>query len=416
MREKAFAAYLKEGKEESAGLQAVALAEAFGHRLAPAVAKGWLRRAERLFEGLEEAPGYGYLLRLKAVWAFGGGGDPEQGLALAEQVQQLGVRHSDRNLEALGLQDKGRFLVSMGRIDEGMPLMDEAMVAAVGGELSADTTGRSYCNMLDVCDNIGDYQRAGEWVDAAAAWCESHSDSGYPGVCRIFSAEVKWLRGAWDDAASDVRRAVEELSGFTDVIGVAWYQLGEIELRAGNLESAEELFRTAHEHGKMPIPGMARLYLARGDAAGAAELLADALQPERLGPLARARLLPTWIDSQVLLGDLEAAADAVTELEGTCKLTNSTAFDAATGRAKGVLALAAGRPEEAVEKLQGAIQGWSKLKMPYEAADARVLLARAQQAAGNSAAARLELDAARSAFSRLGAAGDLERIAGESAR
>lgn len=368
-----------------------------------------MARAERLLEGHEEAPGYGYLLRLKAVWAEHDG-DPDRGLELAEQVLELGLRHGDRNLEALGLQDKGRFLVAVGRIEEGMQLMDEAMVAAVGGELDPMTTGRSYCNMLAVCDDVADYQRAGEWFDASTAWCEKHSDSAYPGVCRIFGAELKWLRGAWDDAAGDVRRALEELSGFPDVIGVAWYQLGEIELRTGNLEAAEEMFRTAHENGRMPIPGMARLYLLRGDSAGAVELLNDALQPGRLGPLARARLLPIWIDAQLSLGDLKAAADSVVELEQTCKLTKSAAFDAATGRAKGALALADGRPQDAVAHLQGAVQGWGKLKMPYEAAEARLLLTRAQRAVGNKAAARLELDAARSAFTRLGATGDLVRV------
>jgi class 3 adenylate cyclase len=410
LREKAYGAFITEGKDEQAALQALALAEAFGHRLASAVASGWLGRAERLFEGREDAPGYGYLLRLQSVWAFEGDGDAERGLALAEQVHALGLTHGDRNLQALGLQDKGRFLVSLGQIDEGMRLMDEAMVSAVGGELDAVTTGRSYCNMLSACDNVADYQRAGEWVDAAAAWCEGHSDSGYPGVCRIFSAEIKWLRGAWDDAAQEVQRAVEELTGFTDVIGVAWYQLGEIQLRAGDLDGAEEMFRTAHEHGKMPIPGMARLYLLRGDAEGAVELLDEALEPGRLGPPARARLLPTWIDAQIALGRLEEAAAAVSELEETCKLTGSAAIDAATGRAKGSLALAQGRPEDAVPHLESSIRSWSKMQMPYEAADARVLLAEAKGGLGSKAAARLEIDAARSAFSRLGATGDVERV------
>lgn len=410
IRERAYAAFLKEGKEESAARLAIELAESFNHRLAFAVAKGWLSRAERLLEGHEEGPVYGYFLRLRAVWAFEGDGDPQRGIELAELVQEHGARHNDRNLEALGLQDKGRILVSMGRIGEGMSLMDEAMAAAVGGELDPVTTGRSYCNMLSVCDDVADYQRAGEWVDAASAWCEEHPDSAYPGVCRIFSAEVKWLRGAWDDAAADVKRAVEELSGFNDVTGVAWYQLGEIELRAGNLDAAEEMFRTAHENGKMPIPGMARLYLLRGDAEGAVEILGEALQPDRLGPLARARLLPTWIDAHIALGRLELAREAVAELEQTCKLTKSTAFDAATGRAKGALALADGKPGDAIAHLQEAVRGWSTLQMPYETADARLLLAEAERAAGRNAAAKLEFDAAKAAFARLGATGDVARV------
>ena len=85
--------------------------------------------------GHEDAPGYGYLLRTTAVYGFEGDGDPEYGLDVADQVRELGLRHGDRNLEALGLQDKGGVLVAMGRIEEGMRLIDEAMVAAVAGEL-----------------------------------------------------------------------------------------------------------------------------------------------------------------------------------------------------------------------------------------------------------------------------------------
>ena len=291
-----------------------------------------------------------------------------------------------------------------------MRFMDEAMVAAVGGELNPETTGRSYCNMLAVCDDVADYQRAGEWVDAAAVWCENHSDSAFPGVCRIFGAEVKWLRGAWDTAAEEVRRAVDELTGFTGIIGVAWYQLGEIELRSGNLEAAEEMFRLAHENGKMPIPGMARRYLLRGDAAGAIELLGDALAPDRRGPLARARLLPTWTDAQLALGALDAVREALTEPAETAALASSSALEAAAAQRRGDLALAEGHPEGAVSELQEAAREWNHLKMPYETAEARVSLGRAQRAAGNNAAARLELDAARSAFERLGATVDVARV------
>jgi len=48
--------------------------------------------------------------------------------------------------------------------------------------------------------------------------------------------------------------------------------------------------------------------------------------------------------------------------------------------------------------------------MPYEAADARVLLGEARIEVGNRAAARLDLNAARGAFARLGADADVERV------
>ena len=410
LRERAYAAFLDGGENEAAAYQAIQLAEAFYHRLATAVSNGWAVRAEKLLAGLDEGPTHGYLTRFKAVTAFERDGDPERGLVLAEAVLELGERLSDRDLEALGLQDKGRMLVSSGHIEEGLRLMDEAMVAAVGGELNPETTGRSYCNMLSVCDNIADYKRAGEWVEAAERWCKSHSESAFPGVCRIYSAEVKWLQGSWESAAEEVQRAVKELSGFTDAIGAAWYKLGEIELRAGNLEKAEEAFRLAHENGRTPIPGMARLHLIKGDHSAAFELLEGALSPGRLGQLSRARLLPTAIEAIIAMKDYDKASEAIEELEATAALSRSVALEAAAAQARGSLTLSTDRTSEAIDHLQTAIQKWCRLKMPYEAAGARVLLSQAQKRAGNNAAASLELESARSVFQRLGAAWDLRKL------
>ena len=56
------------------------------------------------------------------MYGFEGDGDPEHGVEMADKVRELGLRHGDRNLEALGIQDKGVILVSMGRIEEGMQL------------------------------------------------------------------------------------------------------------------------------------------------------------------------------------------------------------------------------------------------------------------------------------------------------
>jgi class 3 adenylate cyclase len=113
LRERAYASFLREGKEAAAGGQAVGLAEMFSHRLAPAVAKGWLARSERLLENHQDSAEYGYLLRLKSVWAFDRDGDTDQGLALTQQVLEIGTRLGDPNWQALAIQDRGRFLVSM---------------------------------------------------------------------------------------------------------------------------------------------------------------------------------------------------------------------------------------------------------------------------------------------------------------
>ena len=255
--EMAYGAYMEQGDTQKAALVALEVAQAYKFRLAKAISNAWVARARRLVVESSGSEAEGYLLRRDAVAAFESDGDSDRGLELAIRVVEIGRSLGNRSLEALGLQDQGRFLVAMGRIDEGMALVDEAMVAAVAGELDPEATGKTYCNMLDVCDQIEDYERANEWSDAAQAWCEQHSDSAYPGVCRVFRAELKRRRGDWDDATSDLNRAIGELTGFTPIIGAALYQIGEVDLRAGRLAEAEERFRSC-ERAWVPTDARSR--------------------------------------------------------------------------------------------------------------------------------------------------------------
>jgi len=408
--EKAYSAHVSDGQPEAAALAALLLARAFKYRLAKSVSKAWVARAERLVGGSPGTEAYGYLLRWKCVAAFESEGDAEKALDLADQVTAIGLELGDRSLEALGLQDKGRFLVAMGNIDEGMSLMDEAMIAAVAGELSAEVTGASYCNMLAVCDEVADYERAAEWSDAAQAWCEMHPDSSYPGVCRIFRAELRWLHGDWDAAKTDLNRAIDELTAHTPIIGAALYQIGEVELRAGRFSEAEQKFRSAHEHGFVPMPGMAELRLAEGNYDAAEQLLLDALDEDSRGPLSRAQYLPTLIDTERALGRTQEAHEALEELEHVAELTRSTAMQSSAAHARASLSLADGDTASALRDLRTATKGWTQLQMPYEAARSRLLLAEAQMSAGNATASQMEAASARSTFERLGATLDVDRV------
>ena len=80
----------------------------------------------------------------------------------------------------------------------------------------------------------------------------------------MFKAELTWLRGSWDEAADECRKAISELNGFPPIIGATLHKVGEIELRAGRLAEAAADFHAAHEHGFTPLPGLARLRLMEG--------------------------------------------------------------------------------------------------------------------------------------------------------
>jgi class 3 adenylate cyclase len=94
------------------------------------------------------------------------------------------------------------------------------------------------------------------------------------------------------------------------------------------------------------------------------------------------------------VGDDQAAAESVTELEDLARRFGTPGPSAAAAVARGELALHRGDADQAIPPLQQGVRTWSEVDAPYEAAQARVLLARALAADGDDAGARLELKAA----------------------
>jgi len=403
-RERAYVAYMDQRKPRPAAAVAVRLAEDFFRRQAKSLGNGWLKRAERLLQDVPECHEHGALLRLHAMLAFDGEGDVDKALGLARRTADLATRFRDRDLQALAMHDVGRMLVSKGELAEGMALIDEAMAAAVGGELGPEVTGRIYCNMMGMCEKLADYQRAAEWSEAARRWCEQHTESGFPGICRVHRAELMRLRGAWSDAETEALRAAQELRGFYNIAaGEAFYEIGEIRLRMGDLKRAEEVLRQAHELGREPVPGLALLRLAEGKIDAAKVLIERAVADRPEGSLDRARLLPARVQIALAAGDVDVARGSAAELEAIAREYSSTAWHASAAQARGAVQLAEGAADAAVPNLRRACKLWQEVQLPYETASARLLLSGAFRATGCPDDAELELQAATSAFKSLGA-------------
>jgi tetratricopeptide (TPR) repeat protein len=403
IRERAYAGYLERDQNARAGLMAAELAEDYYGKQSRSVASGWLKRAERLLEESDSAEA-GYLNRLHSKLTT----DPERSLELSERTIEVGKKFHDANLEAMGIMDRGQALVSLGRVPEGMALIDEAMTSAVSGRLSPQVTGRIYCNMMSACEELADYQRAAEWSDEATRWCEPHQNPAYPGICRVHRAEVMRVRGKWDEAEEAAKMACDQLGGYlVHVSAQALYKIGEIRLQRGDLEQAENAFNQAHEMGRDPLPGLARLRMAQGKVEAAQNLMQRALG-ETTAPLDRARLLPAWIEIAVDTGGSEAARSAIEELDTIGEEFGSVVFQTAARHGRGLLLLHEKEPEEAARELRQAWKAWNDLDLPYEGARARLLLGQAYREAGNLEDSELELRAARSAFEKLGAKRDSE--------
>jgi tetratricopeptide (TPR) repeat protein len=407
--EQAYNTFVAEGDSQGAASAALELAELHAHSLARDVAAGWAKRAERLLEGDEGSSARGYLLRWQAVEAFEKENDLDLAISLSEKVAEIGRANMDGNLEVLALQDQGRFLVAAGRLDEGMPLMDEAMIAAVAGDVTPINVGRSYCNMLAVCDQTGDVRRAAEWSKAAEEWSQESESSPYPGICRIFKAEVMWLNGDWAGAESEVMRASGELGLYTDISGEAWYQFGVMRVRAGDYKGAEAAFQEALTRGREPVPGYAYVLRHQGLADSAIDMLERSLSDPNVSKLDRARFLPALAEFSLEEGDAETSRRAVDELEEIGQLARSDYFLAQAAHRRGLIELIE-EPSTAINYLRDAVKTFTKLRLPYEAAKARSDLAKAYIADDAQALATLELKSAKTEFERLGSTADADLI------
>src|SRR4051812_27655851 len=148
-------------------------------------ATGWLSRAGRLIEGQPECVETGYLL-LPNGYRLVHSGDPGSAESCFKQAAAVAKRFDDKDLMALALQGQGRSLIRKGEIEQGLALLDEAMIAVTAGELSPLNAGGVFCSVLDACGEVFDLQRAQEWTIALKQWCDSQPDiMPFRGHCLI---------------------------------------------------------------------------------------------------------------------------------------------------------------------------------------------------------------------------------------
>jgi class 3 adenylate cyclase len=409
--ERAYAGFLEEGNRASAALAAFRLVEQYGSRLAIPQAQGWLARCERLAKEYPEDPIHGWLAWIRGLIAWVMQRDFEAAVAQYDQALEIAARTGDRNLQAMSLQDKGHALCLQGRVAEGLPLVDEAMVAAVGGELDPESAGYVYCGMIGACSRLGDYGRAAEWTEATTRWCERHSITGFPGICRVHRAELMRFRGSWAKAEEEARLACEELPRFNfhSGMGSAYYEIAEVRRRMGDVSAAEEAYARAHEYGHTPQPGLSLLRLAQGKVEAASAGIRQALAESAQDRLFRVRSLAAQAEIALAGGDLETAVSAADELESIVSHLEAMSLQSMAASVRGAVRLARGDAAGALPDLQRARHGWQQVEAPYEVAEVRMLLARAHRGNGDDDAALMEARAARLTFERLGARPAAER-------
>jgi DNA-binding CsgD family transcriptional regulator/tetratricopeptide (TPR) repeat protein len=398
--QRAHRGFLDRGDREGAARSACWLAVGLQQRGAVAPASGWLARAQHILDEAQiECVVCGYLLVPSAIQRIVQG-DPAAGDALFSQAADIARRYGDRDLACKAAQGRGRALIRLGRVPEGVALLDQAMVAVIAGEVSPMLAGDAYCTVLEGCQEIFDLRRAYEWTTALARWCAAQPDLvRYRGECLLYRAEVLQMRGKWDEAARDAHDACELLKS-RPIAGAAFYRLGEIHRLRGELEKAEAAYMQANERGRKPQPGLSLLRLAQKKIDAAAASIRGVVLDTRT-QAARARMLAAAVEILLAAGDVEQARAAASELSAIAGAIGAPLLRAASAQATGAVLLAEGEVADAATLFCQASEIWRELQMPYEEARTRVLMAAVCERRSDLEGRRLEEEAARRLFTQL---------------
>ena len=407
--------FLDRGDREGAARSAGWLAFGLLHRGARAPASGWLARAEHILDEAQlDSVVRGYLLIPTAIQRIVQG-DPAAGHATFNQAAQIANRFGDRDLASIACHGRGRALIRLGNIGEGVALLDEAMVALIAGEVSPMVAGDTYCSVLEGCQEIFDLRRAYEWTISLTRWCAAQPDLvRYRGECLLYRAEVMQLRGRWDDAAQDAQDACELLTS-RPAAGSAFYRLGEIHRLRGEFAKAETAYTHANEYGRKPQPGLSLLRLAQDQVEAASASIRNVLL-DTTARAARARMLPAAVEILLAAGDLASARDAAGEFAEIASAIGTPLLSAASAHATGAVLLGEDDIAGASTSLRQACDIWRDLEMPYEEAQTCLLLAAICERRDDQDGRRLELDNARRLFKQLNAEPCLARLTAQADR
>jgi DNA-binding CsgD family transcriptional regulator len=405
-RERAYQAYRATDDVRGAGRVAAWLAADFlEFRGDDAVASGWLERSHRLLDGAPAGADHGWLAVIEGSFRLRAG-DLAEVMRAARRATRLGRDCEVPDLEAIGLSLEGFALVGQARVRDGVRRLDEAAAIATGEHLQLPISlGWALCYMIAACEGVGDFPRATQWCRVMKASTERSGARHSRGVCRSSYGAVLACGGDFDAAETELTGALGDLEAARPgMVGGGLVRLGEHRERQGRLEEARELFERAGAH-RLAVLGMGRLALEGGDpkaAADAAERVLRRLPDDSV--LDRIPALELLVRARSELGELDAAAAAFADLGPAANAIGTPYLDGRAHLAHAGLALARGAHEEARRACEDALDRFGEAGVPYDAALARLGLARSLAALGRTTAAEAEARAARDVFAVLGAA------------
>jgi DNA-binding CsgD family transcriptional regulator len=403
--EHAFRGFDATGDRCGAARAAMLLAELHWGSLGnPAAGRGWLERSRRLLDLVGPCVEWGYweLARLACDRP-----DVDDLTRSAASALEIATEYGDRALEVRALADGGLALVTQGHVRRGFEQLDEALALLSTGDIHDPyVVGTALCSLLSSCDRAGDVERATEWIRLTRLLVLDPMGDR-PRVlsthCKIAFGSVLCSAGRWHEAEATILAALgPEASVCVGHRVEATAMLAELRVQQGRIEEAAELLSPIEDAVSAAGP-LAQVHLQRGQPDLAAAVLGQAIT-QLVGDVLRGGpLVATLVEAQLARGDIPAATDAARLLRSMSAVVDTPVILALAALADGRIALASGRPAEAVSAFDTALGHLARGDRPLLAATIYLALADAHAANGEVGAAITSARSAHAAAQRLNA-------------
>jgi LuxR family transcriptional regulator, maltose regulon positive regulatory protein len=410
-RENAFQLYRGQGNSRGAARVAISIAyDYFSFRGEYALSNGWSRRAHRLLENLDTIPEHGWIKTWDGSVAIEADHDPAKAYRLAKEAADIAKTLQDFNLLMMSIALQGIALVFEGKVDEGMPMLDEAATAAMTGEISdLETSINVCCYLITACEYVHDYNRAVQWCFNV----KRRTDNGtFPlmfSFCQIHYAGVLVWNGDWDEAETVLKKASNNLIDSRPAhASDGLIKLARIYRFRGDFIKAEAFLDKAEQKpfrmlgANLVLLERAALAYDRSEPVTAANLAERYLQniPEQCR-----LMLPNGLEiltlAQLELHNLEEAEHSLQRLGNIAEMTGTEPLLALDLYTRGMVHLAKKEYKQACSCFERSVELFDRNTNPFQTARSRCGMAMALYRLERNQPALREIHAAIKAFKNL---------------
>lgn len=408
-QERAYAAFRHRSDPLSAALAAMSVCLTYRASLGNyAASRGWVGRMARLVEQHELVPMLGWLALCQAV-AANDANDPATAERLARGALETARLKSDSDLELCALSELGYAVVQAGRVADGAVMLDEAMAGALSGEgHQLQTVVFTGCRSIVACSRALEVERAAQWIRAAEPFTHRYGAWHLYTTCRTHYGAILFGQGKWVEAEQELHESLRIGQAAEPALHAeALAKLAELRVAQGRLDEATQLLAGFEDQPASAYP-RAWAHLRRGEPELAATILDRQLDKSGEGCLQATPLCELRAEADLAGGQLEAAMARAVRLTQRGDGAGCAVMTARGERVKGHVLIAGEDTGAAVQPLGRALDIFTHLDLPYDAAQTHLLLARAH---GDGARAIADARAALEVFEGLGAARDADEAA-----